>query len=101
MAVTYLLFYLEICPKSQKKTSKIFVNISGITKHFCSYLGHLLVPKPDAVVTEAGVWKARIVGDKMVTVIPKYSSCFDNEHKLCVSSYLENNGLINIAVCVA
>jgi hypothetical protein len=55
IAATYLLFYLEICPKSQRETPKIFVSISGITKHFGCYVGQLLVPKPDAVVNEAGV----------------------------------------------
>ena len=82
MAVTYLLFYLEICPKSRRKTSKIFVSISGIPKHFGSYVGQWLVSKPDAIVIEAGGWKAGIAADKVVTVIPKHSSCFDNEHKL-------------------
>jgi len=88
MAVTYLFFYLEICPKIQKKTSKMFVNSSRIPNLFSSYVGQWLVPKPDAVVTEAGGWKARISGNKLVTVIPKHSSFFDNEHNLRECQFL-------------
>jgi hypothetical protein len=74
--------------ESQRKTSKMFVIISRIPKHFGSYVGQWLVPKPDAIVTEAGGWKARIAGNKLAAVIPKHSSWFDNERKLRECQFL-------------
>jgi hypothetical protein len=48
----------------------------------------LLWPVTCAIVTEAGGWKARIAGKKLVTVIPKHSSCLSNEHKLRECQFL-------------